>query len=49
MKNDYEITLNSESEVVCCNEDTDVIPTLKFDFSPISEVEKKEKNDLIGI
>ncbi|XP_012275093.1 replication protein A 70 kDa DNA-binding subunit [Orussus abietinus] len=52
LKNDYEMTLTGESEIIPCQEDNSEIPTIQFDFCPISSVEQKEKNavmDVLGI
>jgi len=48
LKNDYEMTMTGDTEIVPCHENSDDIPTLQFNFCPISQVENKEKNDLIG-
>jgi len=49
LKNDYEMTMTGDTQVVPCHENTDDIPTLQFDFCPISQVESKEKNDIIDV
>lgn len=49
LKHDYEMTMTGDTEIVLCHENNDDIPTLQFNFCPISQVENKEKNDLIGI
>ncbi|XP_076656555.1 replication protein A 70 [Halictus rubicundus] len=49
LKNDYEMTLNGDSEIIPCHDDTNEIPSLQFAFAPISDVEKKERNDIIDI
>ncbi|EZA51712.1 Replication protein A 70 kDa DNA-binding subunit [Ooceraea biroi] len=49
LKNNYEMTMNTDTEIVPCHEDSDDIPTLQFDFSPISQVENKEKNDILDV
>lgn len=48
LKNDYEMSMTGDTEIVPCHENSDDIPTLQFDFCPISQVENKEKNDVIG-
>jgi Zn-finger protein len=40
--------MTNDTEIVPCHENNDDIPTLQFDFCPISQVENKEKNDMIG-
>ncbi|XP_071569838.1 replication protein A 70 kDa DNA-binding subunit-like [Temnothorax nylanderi] len=49
LKNDYEMTMTGDTEIVPCHENSDDIPTLQFDFCPISQVENKEKNVLIDV
>ncbi|KZC11216.1 Replication protein A 70 kDa DNA-binding subunit [Dufourea novaeangliae] len=49
LRNDYEMTLNADSEIIPCHNSGDDIPSLQFDFLPISDVEKKEKNDIMDI
>lgn len=48
LKNDYEMTLGNESEIVPCNEDTNDIPTIKYDFVPINQIEQKEVGNVLG-
>lgn len=48
LKNDYEMTMTGDTEIVPCHDNNDDIPTLQYNFVPISHVEKKEKNDVIG-
>ncbi|XP_072749031.1 replication protein A 70 kDa DNA-binding subunit [Anoplolepis gracilipes] len=49
LKNDYEMTMTNDTEIVPCHENSEDIPTLQFNFSSISEVENKEKNDIIDV
>lgn len=49
LKNDYEMTLTNDSEIVPCNEQSESIPTLQFDFVPISTIESRSKDDLIDV
>ncbi|XP_078035278.1 replication protein A 70 [Augochlora pura] len=49
LKNDYEMTLNGDSEIVPCHDAGNDIPSLQFDFSPISDIEAKERNEMIDI
>ncbi|XP_024879598.1 replication protein A 70 kDa DNA-binding subunit-like [Temnothorax curvispinosus] len=49
LKNDYEMTMTGDTEIVPCHENSDDIPTLQFNFCPISQVENKEKNVLIDV
>jgi len=48
LKNDYELTLNNCSQVIPVTEETSEIPTVSFDFEPLSSVESKEPNTNIG-
>ncbi|XP_029174342.1 replication protein A 70 kDa DNA-binding subunit-like [Nylanderia fulva] len=49
LKNDYEMTMTNDTEIVPCHENSEDIPTLQFNFCAISQVENKEKNDMIDI
>ncbi|XP_076234444.1 replication protein A 70 [Calliopsis andreniformis] len=49
LKNDYEMSLTSNSEIIPCHDTEDDIPSLHFDFSPISDIEKKEKDDIMDL
>ncbi|XP_043289884.1 replication protein A 70 kDa DNA-binding subunit isoform X2 [Venturia canescens] len=52
LKNQYEMTMTNDTEVVACHDEVDDIPAISFDFQPLSEVETKEKNtvmDVLGI
>ncbi|XP_024870102.1 replication protein A 70 kDa DNA-binding subunit-like, partial [Temnothorax curvispinosus] len=49
LKNDYEMTVTGDTEIVPCHENSDDIPTLQFNFCPISQVENKEKDALIDV
>ena len=42
------MTMNNDSEVIACHDDVDDIPSISYDFRPLSEVETKEKNELMG-
>lgn len=48
LKNQYEMTMNNDTEVVACHDEIDDIPTISFDFHPLSEVETREKNSVMG-
>lgn len=48
LKNDYEMTMTNDTEIVPCHENNEDIPTLQFNFCPIGQVENMEKNDMIG-
>ncbi|CAG8507909.1 6612_t:CDS:10 [Diversispora eburnea] len=47
VKNDYEITLESGTQIIPCPDD-DPMNMLKFDFVPISDLLKHEKDSTIG-
>ncbi|KOC64699.1 Replication protein A 70 kDa DNA-binding subunit [Habropoda laboriosa] len=49
LKNDYEMTLIGDSEIIPCHDSGNDIPSLQFNFVPINDIEKKEKNDLMDI
>ncbi|CAJ0956924.1 unnamed protein product [Ranitomeya imitator] len=48
VKNDYEMTFNSETTVIPCDDSSDV-PTVQFQFVPISELESKNKDTLLDV
>lgn len=48
MKNDYEMSMNNDTEIVLCHENSEDIPTLQFNFSPISQVENMNKDETLG-
>ncbi|KAM3868689.1 uncharacterized protein ACN63O_006045 [Diretmus argenteus] len=51
LKNEYEMSLNANSSIVLCGDSQDV-PTMKCDFVPIAELEKRDKDaivDVIGV
>ncbi|KAM4797070.1 replication protein A 70 kDa DNA-binding subunit [Rhinophrynus dorsalis] len=48
VKNDYEMTFNSETSVIPCDDSTDV-PTVQFDFVPIGELENRNKDTLLDV
>ncbi|MEE6469179.1 hypothetical protein FKM82_008528 [Ascaphus truei] len=48
VKNDYEMTFNSETSVIPCDDSSDV-PTVQFDFVAISELENKNKDTLLDV
>ncbi|KAL6256338.1 hypothetical protein P5V15_012455 [Pogonomyrmex californicus] len=49
LKNDYEMTMTNETEIIPCFENSDDIPTLQFNFVSINQIENKEKNDIIDV
>lgn len=48
LKNDYEMTLTADSEVIPCHEEAD-IPMINFNFIPISSIEQRNKDEIIDI
>ncbi|XP_054989519.1 replication protein A 70 kDa DNA-binding subunit [Sorex araneus] len=48
VKNDYEMTFNNDTSVVPC-EDGQHLPTVKFDFIGIDDLENKPKDSLVDI
>ncbi|KAI4487913.1 hypothetical protein M0802_011732 [Mischocyttarus mexicanus] len=49
LKNDYEMSMTPDTEVIPCHDEVDSIPTIQFDFVPINSIERKEKNDIVDI
>ncbi|KAL7301699.1 hypothetical protein TKK_0005698 [Trichogramma kaykai] len=49
LKNDYEMTLGPESEIVVCNEESQDIPTIQFNFTTIGSLESKQKDELVDV
>lgn len=47
VKNDYEITFHNETSVVPC-EDAQHLPSVQFEFVPISDLENTCKDSIIG-
>ncbi|KAF6299555.1 replication protein A1 [Rhinolophus ferrumequinum] len=48
VKNDYEMTFNNETSVIPCEDDRH-LPTVKFDFTGIGDLESKPKDSLVDI
>ncbi|CAH2228915.1 jg1374 [Pararge aegeria aegeria] len=52
LKNDYEMTFNADTVVAECMEDASTLPTVKYDFVPISDIANKNSDtilDVIGV
>lgn len=49
LKNDYEMSMTSETEVIPCHDEVDSIPTIQFDFVSINKIENKERNDIVDV
>lgn len=48
LNNDYEMTLNHESQIITIHEDNGDVPQIKYNFVPLSEIEGMEKESLVG-
>ncbi|KAL4223084.1 60S acidic ribosomal protein P1 [Mactra antiquata] len=48
LKNDYEMTFNSDTIIEPCEEQTD-LPTMNFDFVKIDALESKQANSIIDV
>lgn len=48
LKNDYEMTFTSETVVAECTEDASSVPTIKYEFVPISDIANKTPDTLLG-
>lgn len=49
LKNDYEMTLNSDSLIEECKENDGIVPQVKYDFVPISEIGNMEAGSIIDV
>ncbi|KAJ0176690.1 hypothetical protein K1T71_007869 [Dendrolimus kikuchii] len=49
LKNDYEMTFTSETVVAECMEEASSVPTIKYDFQPISEIANKTPDSLLDV
>ena len=47
MNNDYEMTFNSDTQINICEEQGD-LPTMKFNFIPINQLESHQPNSTVG-
>ena len=47
LNNDYEMTFNQETEMIPCDDETDM-PSVNFNFIPINELEKHESGSIVG-
>ncbi|CAD6242557.1 GSCOCG00009510001-RA-CDS [Cotesia congregata] len=47
--NDYEMTLNNDSEIVPCHESCEEIPMMNFNFVSIDEIERLNKDAIIDV
>ncbi|XP_075216262.1 replication protein A 70 [Lycorma delicatula] len=49
LNNDYEMTANSDTKIEPCNEDSNGIPTLKFNFTTLSSIQDLPADSIIDI
>lgn len=49
LNNNFEMTLTSDSEIIPCHDTGTDIPAIQFNFVPISDIENKERNCILGI
>ena len=47
LNNDYEMTFNSDTQMIPCEEEVD-LPTIKYNFVPISKLSETEANSTVG-
>jgi len=48
VQNDYEMTFNPDTQIELCNEDVDYLPTVKFDFKKLGDLESVQAGTLVG-
>lgn len=48
LNNDYEISLSHETQIIPLHEEDTKVPQMKFNFTPLEEIEKMEPNTLVG-
>lgn len=46
--NDYEMTLSNDTVIQECTEDLHDVPTVKYEFVPISQIADKQPNAVVG-
>lgn len=46
--NDYELTLGNDSVIQECTEDSEDVPTVKYEFVPIKDIADKQPNTIVG-
>lgn len=49
LRNEYEMTLTGESEIIPCHEEMSEIPMIQYDFVKIDTIEEKAKDSIIDI
>lgn len=48
LKNDYELTFNSDTIVQECMDDADSIPNIQYSFVSIAELANMDHNTIVG-
>lgn len=48
LKNDYEMAFTPDTVVAECTDDASSLPTVKYDFVPISDIANKTADTLVG-
>lgn len=48
LKNDYEMTFNNDTIVEECEEVSDSIPNIQYNFVPIAQLANMESNTVVG-
>lgn len=49
LKNDYEMSLTADSEIILCNDENVAIPLMTYEFVPIKEIGNMEKDSLVDV
>uniref|UniRef100_A0A0C9QFQ3 Replication protein A subunit n=1 Tax=Fopius arisanus TaxID=64838 RepID=A0A0C9QFQ3_9HYME len=49
LKNEYEMSMNNDTEIILCDDGADDIPAIHFNFEPISSIEHCPKGAIIDI
>ncbi|XP_063992833.1 replication protein A 70 kDa DNA-binding subunit [Diachasmimorpha longicaudata] len=49
LSNDYEMSMTNDTEIIPCDESSDEIPMINFDFHAIQDIEKCEKGQLVDV
>lgn len=49
LKNDYEMTIGSDTQIQLCEDDAENIPRISYDFIPIAEINEKSAESIVDI
>lgn len=49
LKNDYEVTINSDTTIQECTDNVDSIPQMRYNFVPIAELDQQAPNSVVDI